>query len=118
PSALARLQSDELRSANARNALERLPWYKRTLLEAKNSKAKASSRRLEIDFSPLSIKSSRDNSGIDVDVQGSVKIYNNESNKAAEEKFLFSYLLKENKSKRLMLEDMLDNQSIGAYQLD
>lgn len=115
PKSLNHLLNDELKSERARGALERLPWY--GTLNAK-AKAKANSKRLELDIQPLSIRNNREGDGISVDVQGTVKIYQcNSEKKADEHKFDFAYVLKAPKSGRPSIEDLLDNQVLAQFKL-
>lgn len=115
------LFNNELKSDKARGALERQPWYDAAFFkdESKLKDAKAK-RRLEVDISPLSIRSSREGDGIAVDVSGTVKIFKDNSQNASEEqRFGFAYILKaQAKGGKPSVEDLLDNQVLATFPLE
>lgn len=108
-----RLLQSELRSQKARGAFERLPWYDADVAK-KNG---ADLRMLEISMSPLSIRQSPDGSGLAVDVQGFVKIYE-QKKEPEEQKFSFAYLMKNEKTKSPSIDDFVDNQPLAQTGLD
>lgn len=113
---LHKLLNEDLTSKKARGAFERLPWYDANRLNLERSKSEKSQRRLEINIAPLSIRNNREGDGINVDVQGTVKIFSANSKSADEQRFDFAYVVKEQKNRgRPFVEDLLDNQVLASF---
>jgi hypothetical protein len=117
--ALSNLLNNELISKRARGAFEHLPWYDADSLKAgKSARSAKPERTLTVDIAPLSVRNSRDGDFISVDVQGTVKIFNAQSQSQEEERFGFAYIMKAQKSGRHSVEDLADSQSLAQVQTD
>jgi hypothetical protein len=115
---LDKLLKADFTSQHARGSIERLPWFDKNRKSLERIKTARPIRRLEIDIAPLSIRNNRDGEGLNVDVQGVVKIYNSNSKDADEQRFDFAYIMKEPKKGRPLVDDVLDNQILANYQLN
>lgn len=115
---LSRLLTAELTSKHARGSIERLPWFDKNRKTIERIKTARPVRRLEIDIAPLSIRNNRDGEGLNVDVQGVVRIYNTGGKDADEQRFDFAYIMKEPKRGQPLVDDVLDNQILSNYQLN
>ncbi len=116
---LNKLFHDELKSKRALGAFERLPWYDSSSMKPDAKLPEAPSKRhLEVEIAPLSIKNSREGDGLMIDVQGTVRIITANKSEPEEQKFGFAYVIKDQKTGKPSVEDLLDNQALSRFQLD